>query len=281
MRRFASCGREPPTSSRTPTAGEPFEPLAWRLIVDRSPLDGARNMALDHALADSLGPDEGVLRLYAWEPHTVSFGRNEPAAGRYDLARAGREGLGFVRRPTGGRAVLHAHEVTYSVALPLRALGGVRAAYLRINEGLVGGLRDIGVPAAVSGEGAVLPPDAGPCFQLPAPGEVVVGGRKLVGSAQVRIGSAILQHGSIILRGDQSALARLTGGSADPAPPASVEEVLGREVEAATIGAAIAGSIRLALGGTWNEGDYRSEELRRADALESERYACDPWTWRR
>lgn len=238
-------------------------------------------MALDHALAECVGPGEGVLRLYGWEPHTVSFGRNEPTAGRYDVAAAAREGLAFVRRPTGGRAVLHAHEVTYSVVLPVHALGGVRSAYLRINEGLVEGLRTLGVPAVVAQGGAALAPDAGPCFQMPAPGEVVVDGSKLVGSAQVRIGGAILQHGSVILRGDQSALARLTGGAGDPAPPATVEGVLGRPLDAAAVAAALARALRLALGGTWTEADYRSEELRRADELESDRYACDPWTWRR
>lgn len=238
-------------------------------------------MALDHALAECLEPGRAVLRLYAWQPHTISFGRNEPAAGLYDRAAAEREGLAFVRRPTGGRAVLHAHELTYAAVLPLRALGGVRAAYVRINEGLAAGLRALGVPAEVARGGAVLGPDAGPCFQHPTPGEVVVGGRKLVGSAQVRIGRAILQHGSVILRGDQSALGRLGGDRGGAVPPASVEDVLGRGVEAGEVARAIAESLRLALGGTWTEGDYRPDEVGRADELEAVRYARDSWTWRR
>src|SRR5690606_17502269 len=93
----------------------------------------------------------------------------------------------FVRRPTGGRAVLHDRELTYAVVVPHRALGGPRAAYRAINEALVMGLRALGVDASVSERGRVLPPDAGPCFQVAAPGEVVADGRKLVGSAQARL----------------------------------------------------------------------------------------------
>ena len=249
--------------------------------MDGAPSAGPRNMALDHALAECLEPGSGVLRLYGWAPHTISFGRNEPTAGRYDVEAAAAEGLAFVRRPTGGRAVLHAHEVTYAMILPLRALGGVRTAYRTINEGLVGGLQALGVPATASDDGAVLAPDAGPCFQGPAPGEVVVGARKLVGSAQVRIGGALLQHGSIILRGDQSAVSRLSCDSAMATPPATVEEVLGRPVPALEVERAVAESLRLALGGTWNEGDYLPAELEWAATLERDRYACDPWTWRR
>ena len=238
-------------------------------------------MALDHALAEGVGEGTGVLRLYAWEPHTISFGRNEPTAGRYDVDAARAEGLAFVRRPTGGRAVLHAHEVTYCAALPVRALGGVRAAYQQIHRGLVVGLRALGVRAELAADGAVLAPDAGPCFRAPAPGEVVVGGRKLVGSAQVRLGGAILQHGSVILRGDQGAVSRLSGAPADAAGPASVEGELARPVEPDEVRDALADGLRLALGGRWVQGDYRPTEIRRADELEGGRYARDDWTWRR
>ncbi|NJD18476.1 MAG: octanoyltransferase [Gemmatimonadetes bacterium] len=254
-------------------------PLRWRL-VEEQPRTGARNMAVDHAMAELLGPGEAALRLYRWWPHTVSFGRNEPSRGRYDVAAAEREGLAFVRRPTGGRAGLHADEATYCAVLPVDAFGGVREAYLRINEGLVRGLNALGCPAEVAREGRALPPDAGPCFQTPAPGEVVLAGRKLVGSAQVRLGDAVLQHGSVILSGDQAALARLCGRDGDPFPPATLESVTGtkpwREV-AEALGSGLA----LALGGTWHEGEVTPEEQAGAGRLERERYATDAWTWRR
>ncbi len=243
---------------------------------------GAWNMALDHALAETLREGEGEVRFYAWDPHTISFGRNEPSRDLYDVAAARSEGLAFVRRPTGGRAVLHAHEVTYCVVLPLRSLGGVRAAYRRINEGLVAGLRRLGVDAEVSDRGASVPPDAGPCFQLPAPGEVVSSARKLVGSAQVRIGGALLQHGSVILRGDQSALARLAGkGDEDPVPPATVEKALGHPVDRDAVARALASGLRLALGSEWAEASYSPEQFDMARRLERERYGRDTWTWRR
>lgn len=254
--------------------------LSWRTIVHDVPVPGARNMALDHALAELNGPGEAVLRLYGWDPPTVSFGRNEPTKGRYDLEAARREGVGFVRRPTGGRAVLHADEVTYCAVLPARAFGGPRETYVRVNEGLVQGLRLLGCAAEVAREGRVLAPDAGPCFQAPAPGEVMLGGRKLAGSAQVRVGESILQHGSIILGGDQSALARLTGGIADPFPPATVQGAVG-PVAWRAAAEALAAGMALALGGAWRQGDVTSEEDARARRLEAQRYSDEAWTWRR
>ena len=255
--------------------------LHWRLIDEDEPRTGSWNMALDHALAECLEPGEGVVRLYSWSPPTISFGRNEPSRGLYDLERAAREGIAFVRRPTGGRAVFHDAEVTYAVAAPLRALGGLREAYHAINRGLVTGLRSLGVPACLEDDGTVLPPDAGPCFQVPAPGEVTTMGRKIVGSAQVRLGGALLQHGSAILRGDQEAVVRLAGGQGDPAPPATVEESLPEAVDDDAVTAALAQGLRLALGGSWAEGEYRSWEIEAAARLAMDRYATDDWTWRR
>lgn len=254
--------------------------LRWRVLTEPEGQRGSWNMALDHALADLARPGHGVLRLYAWSPTTVSFGRNEPARALYDPVAAAREGLGLVRRPTGGRAVLHAREVTYCAVFGAEALGGARAAYLRLNEGLVAGLRALGCPAEVWGPGPSLPPDAGPCFQAPAPGEVVLHGRKLVGSAQVRVGDALLQHGSVILGGDQAALARLAGLSHDPSPPARLEDEVG-SVGWTEVAASLAGGMALALGGVWTEGQATPSERERARGLETDRYATDAWTWRR
>ena len=97
-------------------------------------------MALDHALAVCSQQSQGVLRLYSWKEATVSFGRNEPTKGLYDRANAEELGIEFVRRPTGGRAVLHQNEITYAVVLPVRALGGPKASYMAINRGLAEGL---------------------------------------------------------------------------------------------------------------------------------------------
>jgi lipoate-protein ligase A len=231
-------------------------------------------MALDHALALCLRPGEAALRLYEWSRPTVSFGRNEPARGRY----SGAPEVDFVRRPTGGRAVVHARELTYAVVAPLDAWRGVRAAYAAIHEALAGALAGLGVDASLAPDaaGRALRPDAGPCFQRPAPGEVVAAGRKLIGSAQARLERALLQHGSILVEDDQGLLGDVPPGSR----PASLRELAG-DVSIDALAAVVAKRLRETFGGTWSGGAYRPSELEAADQLEGNRYARDSWTWRR
>jgi lipoate-protein ligase A len=269
------------TSRRRRLSGMPGKvELHWRLILDEMPRTGPVNMAFDHALAEAVSPGCGVVRIYGWAPPTVSFGRNEPALGFYDKDAAAAEGLAFVRRPTGGRAVLHADEVTYAVAVPVGAFGGLRDTYLQINRGLVEGLAGVGLQVEVAEGMASLPPDAGPCFQAPVSGEVMSGGRKLVGSAQVRMGRNLLQHGSVILRGDQSVLDRLRGETQYGPQPATVAESLG-QASWAGISEALATGLRVALGGRWRQGGYEPAEEDAAGRLATERYATEAWTWRR
>lgn len=265
----------------TPTGDSP--PALWRVLVDPEE-NGPANMAADHAVARALRPGEGVLRFYGWARPTVSFGRNEPARGLYDPGAAEREGVGFVRRPTGGRVVLHDDELTYAVAAPLRAWGGLRDAYLTINHGLVRGLRALGVPAELAGppEGGEPPLSAGPCFQRPSEGEVVAHGRKLVGSAQARITRSLLQHGSLILGGSQDPLARIGPEAAAEAgaPPTSVVGLLGRRPSLDELVDALVSGLEEELGGRWERDDRRPEERLERRRLES-RYRSAEWTWRR
>lgn len=236
-------------------------------------------MAVDHALALQREPGEATLRLYLWEAPTLSFGRNEPARGLYDAGAARDAGVGFVRRPTGGRAVLHDQELTYAVVVAVGALGGPRETYRRINEALVGALRSMGVPASLAGgERSALPPDAGPCFDVPAEGEVVATGRKLVGSAQARIGRSILQHGSLILEGDQGLIAEL--GGPDPSPPATLASLLGGRPDRAMLDAALQDAFEARMGGRWVRSRLRSPESEAAARLQL-RYEDPDWTWRR
>lgn len=267
---------------------------AWRVITDEGH-GASRNMALDHALARSVGDGEAVLRLYRWSRPSVSFGRNEPAAGRYSWPAARERGVDYVRRPTGGRAVLHADELTYAVIAPAGALGGARAAYHRINEALAAALRALGATVEVAADGAALAPDAGPCFRSPAAGEVVAGGRKLVGSAQARIEGALLQHGSIILSGDQSLLEELklpepgppagdAGDGPDGEVPACLGDLLGERETTALAQRLIRelpAAFAAAFPGAWHAGGYTAAELAEADRLEDEQYAQGSWTWRR
>jgi lipoate-protein ligase A len=215
----------------------------WELLLDPTGASGADNMATDAgllAVADRTG--RGFLRLYRFDPPCLSFGRNEPAAG-YDRAAIARLGVDVVRRPTGGRAVWHEHEVTYAVAAPIAAFGGLRHGYWAIQGWLVAALRTLGAEASLAPE---QPQPAalargGACFAAPVGGEVLVAGRKLVGSAQVRRRQALLQHGSVLLAGTQE-LARLV--TRDPGALGSdttLAAVCGRPVSfAETVAALVA-----------------------------------------
>jgi lipoate-protein ligase A len=185
----------------------------------------------------------------------------------------------FVRRPTGGRAVLHDDELTYMIAVPTRATGGARETYRAVNRGLAVGIRSLGVEVDLEPDRATPGLDAGPCFQIPAGGEVVAAGRKLIGSAQARIGSALLQHGSIILGGDPSPVGDRSGEH-HRTPAATLHELVpGLAVEA--LRTALVDGVVEALGGAWTQGGLDREELHAARTLERERYGTEAWTWRR
>jgi lipoate-protein ligase A len=182
-------------------------------------------MAIDHSLlerAEQFG--ESWLRLYQWAPHCLSFGRHEPAMRRYDRRRIVSLGMDTVRRPTGGRAVWHAQELTYAVAAPSSHFGSLGAAYLEIHRMLAEALCELGVRAHLAPEVRTLPLDSGACFSQPVGGEIMVAGRKVVGSAQLRQGVALLQHGSILLRDDQDVVAELTSGNSVPTRPPAFPE---------------------------------------------------------
>jgi len=255
----------------------------WRLI-DTPPAPGAWNMAVDEALAASVAAGGApVLRFYRWEPACLSLGRNQPARGRYDLGALAAAGIDVVRRPTGGRAVLHRRELTYSVAAPLALLGPQRAAYAAVNRALVAGLRRLGAAASLQPDTGVRAPhpSLAPCFAEPVEGEVVAAGRKLVGSAQRLLGGVLLQHGSLPLHDDQSAVAALLlepDPSAAEAPPATLAGVLGREPAWAELTAALAAGWEESLGVA-----LTADVLTEAEEAEARgaagRYAGPAWTW--
>jgi len=164
-------------------------------------------MATDEALLDRVFRSRAAfLRLYRWDPPTLSIGRNQSMA-------AFERGLPIVRRPTGGKAVWHEHEVTYAVAAPIALFGSLRDAYCEIHTRLRAALLSLGVEASLASYRPTVRPSDGPtsCFAAPAGGEILVQGRKLVGSAQMRRGDAFLQHGSILLAGSQHTAGARTG----------------------------------------------------------------------
>jgi lipoate-protein ligase A len=254
----------------------------WRLLTS-SPATGAENMALDEALmSHARESGEWVLRVYSWSRPTISLGRNQTASGRYDLATIAARGIDIVRRPTGGRAILHDREITYSVTAPLEGAGDLRDSYRRITGILVKGLRALGVDATVPRPTKrATAPGMTPCFDEPSAGELTFEGRKLAGSAQWRFDGALLQHGSILLEDDQSTLAGLVLGE-QPAgpPPATLSQALGSTPSISEVAAALRSAVLLQ-----EDADATNlrldEELRaRAEALVV-RYLDDEWTWRR
>lgn len=265
-----------------------------RLLIDEA-LPGVRNMAVDEALMRSAASGAGAvtLRLYRWEPGCLSFGRNQEARGAYDPAAAADRGIDVVRRPTGGRAVYHHRELTYSVSAPAGTWGSLRESYRRINGALAAGLRELGVPATCAGHDSDLAgrrratprPTARACFRDPLPGEVTVEGRKLIGSAQWRDGGAFLQHGSILLVDDQHMVDALrTNGDVAVASvgsgAVSLADLLDEPPHADALAEALALGFERELGADIETGRLSAQEAAAAEAL-APRFADPAWTWRR
>jgi lipoate-protein ligase A len=192
------------------------ETTSWRLIIDGD-LPGARNMARDVAILEAVSEGESppTLRLYGWDPPCLTLGRHQGVEAA-DLDFCTVEGVDVVRRPTGGRALLHHLELTYALAAPLGRgplPRGLQDAYRSICDALVHAMQTLGVNAELTGGDVNLqlpgPRSTVPCFEAPAGGEVVVRGRKLIGSAMRAHAGTILQHGAIVLNWD----GRLQAGS--------------------------------------------------------------------
>lgn len=184
----------------------------WRLInsgLARAPW----NMAVDEAIMMAVGEGKAppTLRFYGWEPAALSIGYFQQVRRTINMDAVARTGVELVRRPTGGRAVFHDREITYSMIIPEddeRIPGSIQAAYRWLSEGLLLGLRRIGIDAqmtrvhekrSVSDSSDV---QSAACFDAPAFYELTVDGRKIAGSAQMRQRGVLLQHGSIPLEFD-------------------------------------------------------------------------------
>jgi lipoate-protein ligase A len=252
----------------------------WQLWLDNVARPGYANMAIDTALlerADQLG--EGWLRLYQWEPYCLSFGRHEPASRRYDADRIRQLGLDTVRRPTGGRAVWHARELTYAVAAPSAWFGSLRAAYLEIHEMIARGLGRLGVEVSVAQGTRPSSLDAGACFAQPAGGELMLGGRKVVGSAQYRRGGALLQHGSILLEDDQRMLLAVTRGVGSPPRATGAARGLDRAIRPSELGESIGRAAAMRWTGNWSLAS--PEDVLAEGQLLHPQYRSPAWTWMR
>lgn len=253
-------------------------------------------MAMDEAILESVtaGAEQPTLRLYAWDPACLSIGYAQLLA-EADEGRLAERGWSLVRRPTGGRAILHTDELTYAIIAPStdpHVEGGVLASYRRLSEGLLLGLRRLGLEPRVR-DAAPLPLEerADPvCFEVPSAYEITAGGRKLIGSAQLRRQGGVLQHGSLPLSGDigriclglrfpdeaarQSRVERLRSKAS------TVEELLGRTVAWEEAAGALRDGFAESLGLKFDEGELSRVEADRTDQLVRERYAHPEWTGR-
>jgi lipoate-protein ligase A len=231
---------------------------SWRLLVDRD-LAGAANMARDVAVLEAVAAGEAApsLRLYGWDPPCLSLGRHQGVEAA-DLKFCRAEGIDVVRRPTGGRALLHHLELTYAVVAPLGEgplPRGLQEAYRLICRALVRAMQSLGVAADLTGGEVNLelpgPRTTVPCFEAPAGGEVVVQGRKLVGSAMRAHAGAVLQHGAILLDWD----GRLQAGAMGLADDSklrphitTLSDELGREIPRPALEAVLVEAFAGALG---------------------------------
>lgn len=277
---------------------EPFATSTWRLIIDDEPRTGMANMAIDQAVAEACAAGESLptLRFYRWEPPAVSVGRHQFISD-IDLEAVEARGYDIVRRTTGGRAILHTDELTYSVAGPdgePRLSGGVMDAYLRLSNALVLGLQRLGLRDVEKAGGHVRagPDVSAACFEVPSAYEIVVGGRKLMGSAQSRRARHVLQHGSLPLTGDITRLVDvlvLEGATRGQlrnelaAHACTLASALGVDAAAPEIGfrrvadimaGAFADELTLAL----KPATLSPAELRRSAQLLREQFANPSWT---
>ncbi len=244
--------------------------------------DAVSNMALDEAMIETAAESGTTLvRLYSWATPSVSFGRNQRALGVYSAERCTAAGVPAVRRMTGGRALLHAREVTYAVAAPVAAAATLRGGYEAINDMLLAALRALDVPVErAAPRERLASPGLAPCFETPAAGELVIGDRKLVGSAQHRGAQAFVQHGSILLDDDQGLLHALALVPLPPVPAPATLHGIDATLDTGRVLGALAEALRGVVTGSFVElpdSAIPAEHVRAAET----RYRDPRWTWRR
>ncbi len=279
-------GVEIPDSRHSSREAGIYPVAEWRLIYSPA-ADGPTNMAVDEAILHTVGSRESgpTLRLYRWEPPCLSLGRGQPIQD-VDRRALKAAGYGLVRRPTGGRALLHIDELTYSIIVSEddpRVGGGVVESYRRLSAGLVRGLERLGVTDIVAdervedrgGEGAV-------CFEVPSHYEITVGGKKLVGSAQMRARGVVLQHGAIPLYGDIARICPLITDLPDAARvrarATTVERALGRRVGWEEAADALAAGLAEALRLRPKLDQMTAGESAAARGLRAGKYTAEAWT---
>lgn len=254
-------------------------------------------MALDEAILLNVATGDAppTLRFFRWTPPCLSLGYAQPA-GEADPERLRRFGFDLVRRPTGGRAILHTDELTYSIAAPAaepRVHGGVVESYRHLSAGLRRGLEHLGLEVRADKEYSESERRETPgpvCFEVPSNYEITAGEKKLVGSAQVRKQGGVLQHGTLPLTGNVARICdALRFDSEDEREAArtrvqqratTVAEVLQKEVSWEEAAAAMAQGFAEALNLTLDESTPTPQEIELAAKLREEKYAAEVWNYR-
>ena len=240
----------------------------------------AMNMAIDEALLSSPLP---VLRFYRWKPPGLSLGNAQAVKGVIDVEFCASEGIGIVRRITGGNAVLHDRELTYSFIVDESLVpASIQESYKYISSGILRALSLLGLDATMNnavenGEKSAV------CFQEPSWYEILVNGKKLVGSAQKRTQGKVLQHGAVLLDSDITRYSHCFLSHSEKMVASlsermtSIHNELRKAVSYEELSRAMQWGFEEALGITLKKDELTSEELRRAEKLAAEKYSQDAW----
>lgn len=266
----------------------------WRLIVDTFH-DGFMNMSRDESIMRAVGAgwQPPTLRLYGWHPYCLSLGYGQRISD-VDFDRLWEQGWGMVRRPTGGKAILHADELTYSVSLaeedPI-ARGGILPTYLRISEALYLAMAQLELSVQAMSPDTPTDSIGAVCFEVPSKYEITWAGKKLIGSAQLRRHQAVLQHGTLPLYGDitricevlayadegQRALARQQVAQR----ATTLAEALGVSVAWQTVAESFAVAFAQTFGMDWQLEPLSDAEQDHALTLYHTVYTSDHWNLKR
>jgi lipoate-protein ligase A len=258
----------------------------WHLFLDRLPLKGSWNMAVDEFLLSRLTDrPSSSLRFYQWERPTASLGCSQDAARAVDADFCRRCGVDIVRRITGGKLVLHHREVTYALVSSDDSLFSmtVTESYRRISQALSLGLQKMGLRSELAG----TPPTEYsrgtlPCFSLPSRDELQAEGKKIVGSAQKRIGKMFLQHGSIPLEHDEALLRSVTRlpAEGDRMRMTSLSELLGSPVSFDWAVERLQEGFAEFFGAAFQRLAFTPEERDAIRRLQRQKYEDAEWTFR-
>jgi len=253
-------------------------------------------MALDEAILEHIGRGEAIptFRLYAWDPACLSLGHAQPFSD-IDTTRLKERGWEAVRRLTGGRAILHTDEITYSVIAPNdepRLAGSVLESYNRLAQALLLAVQQLDLPVEMEDEVAqdAILRNNPVCFEVPSTYEITVDGRKLIGSAQARKKEGVLQHGSLPLTGDLARICQALVFADEArreeaskrllARAATVKSALGRVVSWETAAESFIRAFERQLGLSLERGELSSSESNRTEELVKQKYDHPSWTER-